>query len=71
MSADQHRSVPTGIDTVSGAVVHSGTTDRTTLLVFDVRLHKFRVEKYRPVTMDDAVLHQDIISTRMSIPPSR
>jgi len=33
-----------------------------------MRLHKFRVEKYRPVTMDDVVSHQDIISTSMFIP---
>ena len=33
-----------------------------------MQFHTFRVEKYRPVTMDDVVSHQDIISTSMFFP---
>ena len=32
------------------------------------RFHTYRVEKYRPVTMDDVVSHQDIIGTSTLFP---
>ena len=40
-----------------------GTPDSVVFYGPLTQFHTYRVEKYRPVTMDDVVSHQDIIST--------
>lgn len=36
---------------------------RDTIIIFIIKILNFRVEKYRPSTLDDLVSHEDIIKT--------